>query len=114
MVGTGGRRSPKPFGGIKLDTRVTITNFSERYAKMITRLSAAMAFAERLQTSFWMTQDWVRAIGPSGDFGAELTEEASIVGPHKLLDEPSAIIEPEYAHEVPDDPCSVRLELSRG
>ena len=47
-------------------------------------------------------------------FGAELTEEASVVGPHELLDEPSAVIEPEHAHEVPDDPCSVRLELPRG
>ena len=55
-----------------------------------------------------------RRSGPSGDFGPELTEEASVVGPHELLDEPSAVIEPEHAHEVPDDPCSVRLELPRG
>ena len=55
-----------------------------------------------------------RRSGPSGDFGAELTEEASVVGPHELLDEPSAVIEPEHAHEVPDDPCPVRLELSHG
>jgi hypothetical protein len=54
------------------------------------------------------------AIGTSGDFGPELTEEASVVGPHEFLHEPSAVIEPEHAHEVPDDPCSVRLELPRG
>ena len=52
-----------------------------------------------------------RRWGPSGAFGAELTEEASVVGAHELLDEPSAVIEPEHVHEVPDDPCSVRLEL---
>ena len=55
-----------------------------------------------------------RRSGPSGDFGPELTEEASVVGPHELLDEPSAVVEPEHVHEVPDDPCSVRLELSHG
>src|SRR4029077_349763 len=55
-----------------------------------------------------------RRSGPSGDFGPELSEEASVIGPHEFLDEPSAVIEPEHAHEVPDDPCSVRLELSRG
>jgi hypothetical protein len=55
-----------------------------------------------------------RRSGPSGAFGAELAEEASVVGPHELLDEPSAVIEPEHVHEVPDGPCPVRLELSRG
>ncbi len=55
-----------------------------------------------------------RRSGPSGDFGPELTEEASVVGPHELLDEPTAGVEPEHVHEVPDDPCSVRLELPHG
>ena len=55
-----------------------------------------------------------RRSGSSGDFGAELAEEASVVGPHELLDEPSAMIEPEYVHEVPDDPFSVRLESPTG
>ena len=52
--------------------------------------------------------------GASGGFGPELTEEASVVGLDEFLDEPSAVIEPEDADEVPDDPCSVRLELARG
>ena len=53
-----------------------------------------------------------RCARPSGGRSPELAEEAPVVGPHELLDEPSALVEPEKAHEIPDDPCSVRLEPS--
>ena len=53
-----------------------------------------------------------RRSGPSGSFGAELTEEASVVGPHDFLDEPSTVVESEHVDEVPDGPCSIRLKLA--
>jgi hypothetical protein len=51
------------------------------------------------------------AIEALGHFGPELTEEASVVGPHELPRRAVAVIEPEHVHEVRDNPCSVRLEL---
>ena len=41
----------------------------------------------------------------SGSLGAELAEEAAVVGPDELLDEPTLVVEPEDVHEVHDDAC---------
>src|SRR5690242_15413382 len=37
-------------------------------------------------------------------FGAELPEEAAVIGAHKFLDQPPIIIEPEDVDQVPYDP----------
>jgi hypothetical protein len=37
-------------------------------------------------------------------FGAELSQEAAVIGAHEFLDQSSVIIEPEDVDQVHDDP----------
>ena len=96
-------------------------NFLERergsappYTDALNRYAAVKGRPKTLSGEFIDDLLGVTGGGRARDFGAELTEEASVVGPHELLDEPSAVIEPEHVHEVPDDPCPVRLEPPDG
>src|SRR5580704_9730483 len=40
----------------------------------------------------------------------ELTQKASIVCPHPLLDEPPLVVKPENVRQIPDDALSVRRQ----
>jgi hypothetical protein len=50
----------------------------------------------------------------SGSLGAELAEEAAVVGPDELLDESTLVVEPEDVHEVHDDAGTGGLHLAGG
>jgi hypothetical protein len=48
----------------------------------------------------------------SGALGAELAEEAPVVGADVFFDHPAAVVEYEHVHEVPDDAGPVRFKAA--
>lgn len=82
------QRAPLIFAGAGRANRCSVTEY------------AAPSDRRGLEPCGWRMHA-LRRSGLSGAFGPELTQEASVVGPHELLDEPSAVIEPEDAYEVP-------------
>jgi hypothetical protein len=50
--------------------------------------------------------------GWSGALGAQLAEEASVIGADVFFDHPAAVVECEHVHEVPDDAGPVRFKAA--
>jgi hypothetical protein len=52
----------------------------------------------------------VHSCGWSGALGAELAQEAPVIGADVFFDQPTGVVELEHVHEVPDDAGAVRFK----